>query len=79
MKKILTFVWCIITTTIVAQIPGSSVFDDSFLHEIRFENADTANWIATKNYQMLNMIVDGNLVDSIGFKRKGNISGYTNN
>jgi hypothetical protein len=56
--------------------PGSNVFNDSFLHEIRFENADTAAWIANKNYQMLNMVIDGSIVDSVGFKRKGNISGY---
>jgi len=59
-----------------AQTPGSNIFDDSFLHEIRFENADTLDWITTKNYQMLKMFVDGNLVDSVGFKRKGNISKY---
>lgn len=64
-----SFSWC------QAQ-PGNNIFDDSFLHEIRFENADTANWIATKDYQMLDVIIDGNTVDSVGFKRKGNISQY---
>lgn len=77
MKKILMIIIGAMVSNTYAQLPGSNVFNDSFLHEIRFENADTANWIATENYQMLNMKFDGNLIDSIGFKRKGNISEYT--
>ncbi|MCB0380422.1 MAG: CotH kinase family protein [Flavobacteriales bacterium] len=76
MKNVLTIVWCILSLNLVAQVPGSNVFNDSFLHEIRFENADTAYWIASENYQRLNMRIDGTLVDSVGFKRKGNISEY---
>ncbi len=57
---------------------GDNLFDDSFLHEIRFEQADTAKFIETKKYQQLKMLVDGNLVDSVGLKRKGNISQYSN-
>ncbi|MBI2280285.1 MAG: CotH kinase family protein [Bacteroidetes bacterium] len=77
MKKILMIVIGAMVSSVYAQIPGSNVFNDSFLHEIRFENADTTYWITTENYQMLNMRIDGNLVDSIGFKRKGNISEYS--
>ncbi len=76
MKNVLIIVWCILSINLVAQVPGSNVFNDSFLHEIRFENADTAYWIASENYQRLNMRIDGTLVDSVGFKRKGNISEY---
>ena len=75
MKLALTISILLLSFILKAQ-PGSVIFDDSFLHEIRFENADTNDWIATKNYQMLNVIIDGNSVDSVGFKRKGNISGY---
>ncbi|PIF02355.1 MAG: hypothetical protein CR996_00275 [Draconibacterium sp.] len=56
---------------------GDNLFDDSFLHEFRFESVDTNKFINTKKYQQLKMIVDGNIVDSIGFKRKGNISQYS--
>lgn len=59
-------------------IDGNNLFDDSFLHEIRFEQADTNKFINTKKYQQLKMIVDGNVIDSVGFKRKGNISQYSN-
>jgi|GEM_PF-1098149 len=60
----------------LSQNDGDHLFDDSFLHEIRFENADTNLFITTKDYQQLKVIIDGNIVDSIGFKRKGNISAY---
>jgi hypothetical protein len=76
MKNLITTLLLVISFTLIAQTPGQNVFDDSYLHEIRFENADTNFWISTKDYQMLNMVVDGNSVDSVGFKRKGNISKY---
>lgn len=66
----------IIGLSVNAQTDGDHLFDDTFLHEIRFENADTNVWIGSKNYQQLDMYVDGNLIDSVGLKRKGNISGY---
>lgn len=59
-----------------AQTDGELLFDDSFLHEIRFEDTDTNIWVGSKNYQQVKMYVDGNLVNNTGFKRKGNISGY---
>jgi len=61
-----------------SQTDGNSLFDDSFLHEIRFESVDTNLFLTTEDYQRLKMTVDGNAVDSIGFKKKGNISGYSN-
>jgi hypothetical protein len=76
MKRILFSVLLLTISLLTKAQPGSNIFDDSFLHEIRFENADTTDWIATKNYQMLNVIIDGNTIDSVGFKRKGNISAY---
>ncbi len=74
-KNILIF-FLLIQQTIYSQTPGSNLFDDSFLHEIRFENADTNTYINTYDYQQLNMIIDGNTVNNVGFKKKGNISGY---
>ena len=80
MKKIITTISITVLSiiSVFAQNDGDVLFDDIFLHEIRFENADTNIFITTKNYQQLKMIVDGVVVDSIGFKRKGNISAYTN-
>jgi hypothetical protein len=57
---------------------GDNLFDDNYLHEFRFESADTNLFISTKDYQQLKMIVDGNIIDSVGMKRKGNISAYYN-
>lgn len=57
---------------------GDNLFDDSYLHEFRFEFVDTNTLIFTKDYQQVNMIVDGLVVDSVGVKRKGNISQYSN-
>jgi len=59
-----------------AQKNGAQLFNDHLLHEIRFENTDTNIYINSKNYQQVKMYFDGSLVDSVGFKRKGNISGY---
>ncbi len=55
---------------------GLQLFDDTYLHEIRFTQVDTNIYIDTKNYQLVNMEVDNEFVDSVGIKRKGNISGY---
>ena len=76
-KLILIFTLALATLTTSAQnLDGENLFDDSFLHEIRFELTDTNHFITTKEYQQVKMILDDSLVDSIGFKRKGNISGY---
>ena len=53
---------------------GESLFDDSFLHEIRFIGMDTTIIDGQKIYQMASMLVDGVSIDSIGVKDKGNIS-----
>ncbi len=53
---------------------GEKLFDDSFLHEIRFVQLDTTLWDGSKVYQMVSMSIDGQNLDSIGIKEKGNIS-----
>ena len=53
---------------------GEQLFDDSYLHEIRFNEVDTLMLNGNKIYQMVNMIFDGVSVDSVGLKDKGNIS-----
>jgi hypothetical protein len=81
MKKsvlIITTLLLFVNQSLSQNTDGDNLFDDSFLHEIRFELADTNLFLTTKNYQQLNMIIDGNTVDNVGFKRKGNISGYSN-
>lgn len=80
MKEIILSIALLLSTLITYSqtTDGDNLFDDSFLHEIRFELADTNLFITTKNYQQLKMTVDGNAIDSVGFKRKGNISGYSN-
>lgn len=74
---LLVVLYCTILSSF-SQKNGEQLFNDSFLHEIRFENADTNIFISTKDYQRLLMKVDGEIVDSVGFKRKGNISAYYN-
>lgn len=54
---------------------GEDLFDDSFLHEIHFYHMDTSLLDGSKIYQLADMSIDGNDVDSIGIKEKGNISG----
>ena len=81
MRKKLITIWILLlfVLSIYGQsTAGDNLFDDSFLHEIRFENADTNTFITTKDYQQLKMIIDETVVDSIGFKRKGNVSFYHN-
>lgn len=74
-KAIFILLTCI---NLSAQIDGEQLFDDSFLHEIRLENIDTMHFLDTKEYQLVKIIIDGMTIDSIGIKRKGNISGYSN-
>lgn len=62
----------LVTNSILAQ--GENLFDDSFLHEIHFENMDTLLINGQKIYQMANMTFDGFTTDSIGIKDKGNLS-----
>ena len=72
----LLFIISLFSIRTIAQTGGFDLFDDGYLHEIKFEQFDTTSFLANKNYQMANVYVDGTLVDSIGVKRKGNISGY---
>lgn len=55
---------------------GDQLFNDNHLHIIKFEDVDIQTFTNTKDYQQLKMIIDDTEVDSIGFKRKGNISAY---
>lgn len=68
--------WVLCPIFALCQTDGSNLFNDNFLHEVRFENVDTVKFIGTENYQPVKMMVDGNVVDTIGFKSKGNISKY---
>lgn len=71
-KVCLIFIAVFITnTSLFAQ--GGNLFNDNILHEIYFENADTS-LIGSGNYQMVKIIFDGTVVDSVGIKDKGNIS-----
>ena len=71
-KLIALFVLIGFSASVFSQ--GENLFNDNELHEIRFEVVDTSIFIQGKEYQMVNMIFDGIAVDSIGFKKKGNIS-----
>ena len=53
---------------------GENLFDDTFLHEIHFTSMDTGLIDGSKVYQMVNITIDGNTIDSIGIKEKGNLS-----
>lgn len=68
----------VITLILCAHIPmiaqGENLFDDSRLHEIRFYQMDTTLLDGRKEYQRVDMIFDGQAVDSVGIKGKGNIS-----
>ena len=68
----------IISTHLIAQ--GNTLFNDNFIHEIRFENVDTSIFINSKNYQSVTMKINGVTVTNVGLKKKGNISAsHTNN
>jgi len=73
MKSIHIFFWCIIAT-IQLSAQGLTLFNDNYIHEIHFETVDTSIFITTEDYQSVRMIFDGNTVNAIGLKQKGNIS-----
>ena len=58
-----------------AQNSGKNIFDNSFLHQIKFESSSLSDedlWdTLTDEYVMVNMMVDGELVDSIAVRHKG--------
>ncbi|MCG8575590.1 MAG: CotH kinase family protein [Flavobacteriales bacterium] len=76
MKNLLALLLLLAFFTSNAQEDGDDLFDDGFLHEIRFTTVDTNFFIATKEYQQVDLELDGNALDGVGFKRKGNISAY---
>ena len=52
---------------------GLTLFNDNYLHEIRFDTVDTMIFINTENYQSVNMTFDGFQVTSVGLKQKGEV------
>lgn len=64
----------VIINVISAEAQGLTLFNDNYMHEIRFTSVDTTIFINTDNYQSIDMTFDGFLVDDIGLKQKGNIS-----
>ncbi len=59
--------------TVSAQNSGDALFDNSYLHEIRIESDSIEDlWNAiSREYVMVNVIVDGNALDSAGLRLKG--------
>ena len=74
MKRLtfITLLWILIIGTLSAQ--GEILFDDSYLHEIRVDLVDTTLFDDSKVYQMVKITIDGETLDSVGLKEKGNIS-----
>jgi spore coat protein CotH len=62
----------VISCSIAAQ--GLTLFNDSYIHEIRFTSVDTMIFINNDDYQSIDMTFDGFQVNDIGLKQKGNIS-----
>ncbi len=60
--------------SLTANAQGDNLFDDQFLHEIRFTAVDSSIFINSKDYQQVHIEIDDVFIDSIGFKKKGNIS-----
>lgn len=60
----------------LAQTDGNELFENSFLHEIRISSQlrpHTWDSIA-REYLLVNMVIDGNTIDSVGIKLKGTTS-----
>ena len=94
MKKLSYFILtCFISTNLFAQ-SGKSLLNDSVLHEIRVE-INIPDWFETLEsdfkgnlnkpesypeiYRMCNVTIDGEKLDSVGFREKGNYSNSINN
>lgn len=88
MKK-RTYCSCIIllfTTALSAQKEGENLFEPSVLHEIRFESnhpdlfalmlGDWQNNPDSPPYQLCNVRIDGQFVDSVGARIKGGLSAF---
>lgn len=78
MKKLIPILFLLVLGQFL-KAQGEILFDDSNLHEIHFDIVDTTIFINSKDYQMINMTIDGTIIDSIGFKKKGNISATHSN
>ncbi len=74
MKSVLLTAIILLILPHVVFAQGENLFDDSFLHEIRFSNMDTTLIDGSKNYQIVDMTIDGASLDSIGIREKGNLS-----
>ncbi|MFN5984048.1 MAG: CotH kinase family protein [Fluviicola sp.] len=77
MKKILLLTQLLFSSIIYSQTSGNNLFNENTLHEIRFNLVDTLSFENSEEYQMVNISIDNNTLDSIGFKKKGNISSYS--
>ncbi len=74
MKSLFAFACLFLGFNITISAQGLTLFNDGYLHEIRFENVDTMIFITSEDYQSVKMIFDGVAVDDVGMKEKGNIS-----
>lgn len=74
MKHFFSFISFILFINAANWAQGITLFNDSYLHEIRFENIDTMIFINSENYQSVKMTFDGTLINAVGVKQKGNIS-----
>ncbi|MCH2226033.1 MAG: CotH kinase family protein [Crocinitomicaceae bacterium] len=71
------FLCSIISLTSFGQSDGDNLFNDNIVHQIRFSNADIGMLEnGTKTYQMVQMEIDGSVIQDIGIKDKGNVSFY---
>jgi len=75
-NKISLLVTFLIASIQFAFSQGKELFDNTYLHEIRFNSNNSNLWYdLSKNfYTMVNMTADGNVVDSVGLRLKGGIS-----
>lgn len=80
---------CCLSASLLAQHKGDQLFDPGYVHEIRFETEQpgfyvllTNAWLTAGNgpipYNMGNVRIDGNLVDSVGVRLKGGLSIFDN-
>lgn len=82
MKKIF-FLLCIIPLSLISQNDGDSLFNRPIIHEISLDFSMTNFWdtLITNHdndvYTLCNLTINGQIIDSIGVKLKGN-SSYNN-
>jgi len=72
MKYFITLLPLVWSVLLPAQ--GEALFSDAELHEIRIENADTTFDLSDREYQQVDIIIDGERLDSVAIRLKGNIS-----